>query len=62
MRQLAPVLALLFCAAAAQAQEPRLKPPAVRAPGTAAPVSISADRIEGHANREASASGNAELR
>ncbi len=62
MRQLAPVLALLFCAAAAQAQAPRLKPPVTKAPGTGAPISISADRIEGHANREASASGNAELR
>jgi len=58
MRQLAPVLALLFCAAAAQAQEPRLKPPA----DTALPVTISADRMEGYANRETSASGNAELR
>lgn len=61
MRQLAPVLALLFCAAAAQAQEPRLKPPAAAATRSGAPVNISADRIEGHANREASASGNAEL-
>jgi len=56
MRRSAPVLALLFCAATAQAQEPRLKPPA------ASPVTISADRIEGYANQEASASGNAVLR
>ncbi len=62
MRQSAPVLVLLFCAAIAQAQEPRLKPPA-HAPGLAgAPVTINADRIEGYANREASAIGNAELR
>jgi LPS-assembly protein len=57
MRPLAPVLALLFCTAPVQAQEPRLK-----LPEGAAPVTISADRIEGYANRETSASGNAELR
>ena len=62
MRQLAPILALLFCAAAAQAQEPRLRLPAGRPADTGAPVTISADRIEGYANRETSASGNAELR
>jgi len=62
MRQLAPVLALLFCAAAAQAQEPRLKPPGGRAVDAALPVTISADRMEGYANQETSASGNAELR
>ena len=62
MRPLAPVLALLFCAAAAQAQEPRLRPPAGKPADTRAPVAISADRIEGFAHQEASASGNAELR
>jgi LPS-assembly protein len=56
MRRSAPVLALLFCAATALAQEPRLKPP------SGAPVTISADRIEGYANQEASASGDAVLR
>jgi LPS-assembly protein len=58
MRKSAPVLALLFCAAAAQAQEPRLRPPA----NAGAPVTINADRMEGYANQETSASGNAELR
>lgn len=62
MRPLAPVLALLFCAAAAQAQEPRLRPPAGGQADGGAPVAISADRIEGYANQETSASGNAELR
>lgn len=61
MRQSAPVLALLFCAAAAQAQEPRLRPPVLR-PAADAPVTITADRIEGYANKETSASGNVELR
>ena len=61
MRQSAPVLALLFCAAAAQAQEPRLRPPADK-PAADAPVTITADRIEGYANKETSASGNVELR
>ena len=56
MRRFAPVLVLLFCAASALAQEPRLKPPAQ------GPVNISADRIEGYANQEAVASGNAVLR
>ena len=62
MRQLALVLALLFCAATAQAQEPRLRPPAGRTADAALPVTISADRMEGYANQETSASGNAELR
>ncbi len=62
MRQFAPGLALLFCAALAQGQEPRLRPPAARATGAGAPVTITADRIEGYADRETSASGNAELR
>ena len=62
MRQIAPGLALLFCAALAQGQEPRLRPPAGRAAGSSAPISITADRMEGYANKETSASGNAELR
>lgn len=63
MRQSAPILLLLFCAAAAQAQEPRLRPPLAGKPGiSGAPVTISADRIEGYANQEASATGNVELR
>jgi LPS-assembly protein len=63
MRQYAPALAFLFCALAAQGQEPRLKPPPAGKPGmSTAPVTITADRIEGYANRETSASGNAELR
>jgi len=45
------------------AQEPRLRPPAAGMAGTqGAPVTISADTMQGYANREASASGNAELR
>jgi len=63
MRQYAPALALFFCALAAQGQEPRLKPPPAGRPGmSGAPVTISADRMEGYANQETSASGNAELR
>ena len=63
MRQFAPVLVLLVCAAAAQGQEPGLKPPAAaESAGTRGPVDIFADRIEGYANREVSASGDAELR
>jgi LPS-assembly protein len=63
MRQYAPALALIFCALAAQGQEPQLRPPPAGASGMSrAPVTISADRMEGYANREASASGNAELR
>ncbi len=63
MRQSAPVLALLFCAATALAQEPRLRPPAAGSPGdSGATVTISADTMQGYANRETSASGNAELR
>jgi len=64
IRQFAPALVLIFfCALAAQGQEPQLKPPPAGKPGlSAAPVTISADRIEGYANLEASASGNAELR
>jgi LPS-assembly protein len=61
MRKLAPVLALFLCAAATQAQEPRLRPPADK-PAADAPVTISAERIEGYANQETSASGNAVLR
>ncbi|MGP1678087.1 MAG: LPS-assembly protein LptD, partial [Burkholderiales bacterium] len=58
-----PIFLLLFCAAAAQAQEPRLKPPPAGKPGISGePVTISADRIEGYANQETSAIGNAELR
>ncbi len=56
MRKIAPVLALLFCAATAAAREPQLMPPAQE------PVTINADRIEGYANQETSAIGNAELR
>ena len=37
-------------------------PPAGKPAGMDAPVTISADRIEGYANQETSASGNAELR
>ena len=63
MRQFAPVLVLLACAAAAQGQEPGLKPPSTaKSAGAGGPVDIFADRIEGYANREVSASGNAELR
>ena len=63
MRQYAPALALFFCALAAQGQEPRLRPPPAGKPGiSGAPVTISADRMEGYANQETSASGNAELR
>ncbi|MBE0622931.1 MAG: LPS-assembly protein LptD [Burkholderiales bacterium] len=63
MRQLAPMLVLLICAVAAQAQEPRLKPPPAGRPGISVdPVTISADRIEGYANQETSAIGNVELR
>ncbi len=63
MRQYAPALALFFCALAAQGQEPRLRPPHAGKPGiSGAPVTISADRMEGYANQETSASGNAELR
>jgi LPS-assembly protein len=62
MRRYAPALALVFCALAAQGQEPRLKPPPAGRPGLSnAPITISADRMEGYANLEASASGNAEL-
>ncbi len=62
MRQLAPMLVLLVWAVAAQAQEPRLKPPPAGSPGISGePVTISADRIEGRANQETSAIGNAEL-
>ncbi|HEY5293488.1 MAG TPA: hypothetical protein VIJ43_14365, partial [Burkholderiales bacterium] len=62
MRQIAPGLALLFCAAVAQGQEPGLRPPAVRPASARAPVTITADRMEGYANQETSASGSAELR
>ncbi|TAK67967.1 MAG: LPS-assembly protein LptD [Betaproteobacteria bacterium] len=62
MRQFAPGLALLICAALAQGQEPRLRSPAARPAGASAPVTITADRMEGYANKETSASGNAELR
>lgn len=63
MRQYAPALALFFCALAAQGQEPRLRPPPAGKSGmSGAPVTISADRMEGYANQETSASGNAELR
>jgi LPS-assembly protein len=63
MRQYAPAMALFFCALAAQGQEPQLRPPPAGKPGiSGAPVTISADRMEGYANKETSASGNAELR
>jgi LPS-assembly protein len=61
MRPLAPVLALLFWIAAAQAQEPQLRAPVRKPYDRGAPVTISADRMEGYANQETSASGNAEL-
>ena len=62
MRQFAPALVLLFCATVADGQEAGLKlPSAGRSGGASGPVNIIADRIEGYANREASASGNAEL-
>ena len=62
MRQFAPALVLLFCAAVAEGQEPGLRPPAAGKPANAGgPVTIFADRIEGYANKETSASGNAEL-
>jgi LPS-assembly protein len=63
MRKCAPALALFLFALAAQGQEPRLKPPPAGKPGiSGAPVTITADQIEGYANQESSASGNAELR
>jgi len=62
MRQFAPGLVLLLCAALAQGQEPRLRPPAGRQANPGAPVTITADRMEGYANKETSASGNVELR
>lgn len=46
----------------AEGQEPRLRPPVGRPAEADAPVTITADRMEGYANRETSASGNAELR
>ena len=61
MRLSAPVLALLFCIAAAQAQEPQLRPPVRKPYDRGAPVTISADRMKGYANQETSASGNVEL-
>ncbi|MHB8667486.1 MAG: LPS-assembly protein LptD [Burkholderiales bacterium] len=61
MRLSAPVLALFFCVAAAQAQEPQLRAPARKPLDRTAPVRISAERMEGYADREASAIGNAEL-
>ena len=62
MRQSAPVLALLFLAAAAQAQEPGLRLPAGKRADADLPVTISAERIEGIANQESNASGNVLLR
>src|SRR5450830_575769 len=62
MRQFASALVLLSCAMLTQGQEPRLRPPAGRPSSAGAPVTITADRMEGYANRETSASGNAELR
>ena len=62
MRQFAAGLALLCCASLAQGQEPGLRPPARRPASADAPVTVTADRMEGYANRETSASGNAELR
>jgi LPS-assembly protein len=63
MRQLAPALVLLFCATVAAGQEPGLRPPsAAKSAAPSGPVTISADRMEGYANKETSASGNAELR
>lgn len=62
-RQIAPALVLLVCAAAVQGQEPGLKPPsAAKTAGARGPVDIFADRMEGYANKEISASGNAALR
>ena len=61
MRPLAPVLVLLFCVAAAQAQEPPLRALVRKPYDRGAPITISADRMEGYANQETSASGNAEL-
>ena len=61
MRRIAPILVLVFCALTARAQEPGLRPP-VGAQTGEQPVTISADRLEGYANRQTSASGNAELR
>ena len=62
MRRSAPVLALLFLALAAQAQEPGLRLPAGKRADADAPVTISAERIEGVANQESIASGNVLLR
>jgi LPS-assembly protein len=61
MRLFAPVLALLFCAAATQAQEIGRAPPAGKPAALNPPVTISADRFEGYANQETTAIGNAEL-
>ncbi len=62
MRHLAPALVLLFCAAAAEGQESGLRLPRAREPAGGGPVTIFADRMEGTANKETSASGNVELR
>lgn len=63
MRQFVPALVLLFCAAAAEGQEPGLRPPSAgKSANAGGPVTIFADRMEGYANKETSASGNAELR
>ncbi len=59
MRRIALAVVLLACAAQATAQEPRLKPPEPKRPS--GPVTITADRLEGIADRETSAVGNAEL-
>ncbi|MFH1045153.1 MAG: LPS-assembly protein LptD [Pseudomonadota bacterium] len=62
MRQFASALVLLSCAMLAEGQEPRLRPPVGRPAEAGAPVTISADRMEGYTNRETGASGNAEFR
>lgn len=63
MRRYSPALALFLYVLAAQGQEPRLRPPPAGKLGiSGGPVTITADQIEGYANQETSASGNAELR
>ncbi len=61
-RRFACGVVLIACALPALAQEPRLRPPVAGPAERSAPVTISAEKMEGYANRETSASGNAELR
>ena len=63
-RRFASACALFFCAVLAQGQQPQLKPPVAgkaSVAGAQLPVTISADKLEGFANQETTALGNAEL-